>query len=175
VSDVEGGVFLGDGIDPAAARDAVANDGSVVALSGGERISNDELLDAGRGRAGAGGARRRDPRRQRGRGAGQAVVEGANAPVTPAADDVLEEKGVKVLPDILANAGGVTVSYFEWVQNLQQFRWTAERVDEELVRILGDAYAAVRGLATDHGVPMRQAAFMLAIRRVAEAMRLRGI
>jgi glutamate dehydrogenase (NAD(P)+) len=175
VSDVEGAVFMGDGIDPAAAGDAVANDGSVVALSGGERISNDDLLalDVDVLVPAALGGVIHDGNAH----AVQArlVIEGANAPVTPSADAVLEEKGVQVMPDILANAGGVTVSYFEWVQNLQQFRWTAERVDTELVRILGDAYAAVRGLAAEHGVPMRQAAFMLAIRRVAEAMRLRGI
>jgi glutamate dehydrogenase/leucine dehydrogenase len=69
----------------------------------------------------------------------------------------------------------VTVSYFEWVQNLQQFRWSAERVDEELRQVLAAAYGAVRQLAREHGVPLRQAAFMLAIRRVAEAMRMRGI
>ncbi|HEV2149276.1 MAG TPA: Glu/Leu/Phe/Val dehydrogenase dimerization domain-containing protein [Longimicrobiaceae bacterium] len=175
VSDVEGGVFSGDGIDPTRATEAVASDGSVTALGGVERISNEELLELDVDvlvPAALGGV-------IHGRNAGSVrarmVVEGANAPVTPAADEILAGAGVTVLPDILANAGGVTVSYFEWVQNLQQFRWTAARVDEELVRILGAAYEAVRALSAEFGVPLRQAAFMLAIRRVAEAMRLRGI
>ena len=175
VSDVEGGVFSGDGIDPARASEVVASEGSVVGLDGVERISNEALLElevdvlvpAALGGVIHGG--------NAGEVRARMVVEGANAPVTPAADEVLEQNGVLVLPDILANAGGVTVSYFEWVQNLQQFRWTAERVDEELVRILGKAYLEVRATAAEFGVPLRQAAFILAIRRVAEAMRLRGV
>jgi glutamate dehydrogenase (NAD(P)+) len=175
VSDVEGGVFQGDGIDPERARTAAAEEGSVVALEGAERITNEDLLALDVDvlvPAALGGVIRGD--NARGVRA-RLVVEGANAPVTPAADEVLEERGVQVVPDILANAGGVTVSYFEWVQNLQQFRWRAERVDEELVRTLGTAYAAVRAVAEESGVPLRRAAFMLAIRRVAEAMQLRGL
>jgi glutamate dehydrogenase (NAD(P)+) len=175
VSDVAGGVFDGDGLDPAAASRAVERDGSVRGLDGVESISNEELLALEVDvlvPAALGGvihhANARDVR-------ARLVVEGANAPVTPAADVLLEERGTVVVPDILANAGGVTVSYFEWVQNLQQFRWSAERVDEELSAILESAYAGVRGTAEEFGVSLRQAAFMLAIRRVAEAMRLRGI
>jgi glutamate dehydrogenase (NAD(P)+) len=175
VSDVEGGVFCGDGIDPARATETVAADGSVVALPGVERITNDELLalevDVLVPAALGGVIHGRNARDVR----AKLIVEGANAPVTPAADEVLDERGVRVVPDILANAGGVTVSYFEWVQNLQQFRWSAERVDEELVRILGTAYAAVASVRDEYRVPMRQAAFMLAIRDVAEAVRMRGI
>jgi glutamate dehydrogenase (NAD(P)+) len=175
VSDVAGGVFAGDGLDVDAARRTVEADGSVTAMSAVERISNEELLaldvdvlvPAALGDVVHGG-NARDIR-------ARLIIEGANAPVTPAADRILEENGVVVVPDILANAGGVTVSYFEWVQNLQQFRWTAERVDEELVRVLETAYGSVREIADEHRVPLRQAAFMLAIGRVSEAMRLRGV
>jgi glutamate dehydrogenase (NAD(P)+) len=175
VRDGAGDALFGDGLDVDAARRAVEAEGSVTALQGAEPISNDELLaldvdilvPAALGSVIHGG-NASDVR------AGL-IIEGANAPVTPAADALLFEQGVTVVPDILANAGGVTVSYFEWVQNLQQFRWNAERVDEELRQVLATAYGAVHQLAREYGVPLRQAAFMLAIRRVAEAMRMRGI
>ena len=101
------------------------------------------------------------------------IVEGANAPTSPAAHEVLVQRGVLIVPDILANAGGVTVSYFEWVQNIQQFRWQKDRVDQELTDIMRKAYAAVRDVAEEHSIDMRTAAFVLAIRRVGEAAKAR--
>jgi glutamate dehydrogenase (NAD(P)+) len=101
------------------------------------------------------------------------IVEGANAPTSPAAHEALVQRGVLVIPDILANAGGVTVSYFEWVQNIQQFRWKKDRVDQELTDIMRQAYAAVRGMANEKSIDMRTAAFVLAIRRVGEAAKAR--
>jgi glutamate dehydrogenase (NAD(P)+) len=97
------------------------------------------------------------------------VVEGANAPTTPEADEILNEKGVLIVPDILANAGGVTVSYFEWAQNIQQFKWDEERVNAELDKKMARAYASVREVAREYDVDMRTAAFVLAIRRVGRA------
>jgi glutamate dehydrogenase (NAD(P)+) len=88
---------------------------------------------------------------------------------------ILERRRVHILPDILCNAGGVTVSYFEWVQNLQQMTWDAERVDRELERIMHRAYDELRATAEEQDVDMRTAAFMLAIGRVSEAMTLRGL
>jgi len=97
------------------------------------------------------------------------IVEGANAPTSPPAHEVLVERGVLIVPDILANAGGVTVSYFEWVQNIQQFTWNKDRVDQELTARMRKAYAAVREVALENSIDMRTAAFVLAIRRVSEA------
>jgi glutamate dehydrogenase (NAD(P)+) len=97
------------------------------------------------------------------------IVEGANGPTTPAAHEVLVKRGVLVVPDILANAGGVTVSYFEWAQNIQQFRWQKDRVDEELTHKMREAYTAVRDVAEQEDIDMRIAAFVLGIRRVGKA------
>ncbi|NQU09303.1 Glu/Leu/Phe/Val dehydrogenase [bacterium] len=102
------------------------------------------------------------------------VAEGANGPVTPEADRILNEKQITVIPDILANAGGVTVSYFEWVQNRQEFYWTAAKVDEELRAIMNHAYREVAGLAREATCTLREAAYRLAIERVAEAAAGRG-
>ena len=97
------------------------------------------------------------------------IVEGANAPTTPEANEILNNKEILVIPDILANAGGVTVSYFEWAQNIQQFRWDEERVNAELDKKMSRAYNAVREVATEFDIDMRTAAFVLAIRRVGKA------
>jgi len=102
------------------------------------------------------------------------IVEGANAPTSPVAHEILVKRGVLIVPDILANAGGVTVSYFEWVQNIQQFSWQKDRVDQELTDKMRKAYAAVREVVTQHSIDMRTAAFVLAIRRVGEAAMARA-
>ena len=103
-----------------------------------------------------------------------AVVEGANAPITRTADRILAERGVIVVPDVLANAGGVVVSHLEWVQNLQGFYWDVEAVDAHLRQRMERAFADVSRLAVADGIPLRQAAYRLAVSRVAEASRLRG-
>ncbi len=97
------------------------------------------------------------------------IVEGANGPTTPEASQILNDGGVLIVPDILANAGGVTASYFEWAQNIQQFRWDEERVNQELDKKMSRAYRSVREVANEHGIDMRTAAFVLAIRRVGKA------
>jgi len=103
------------------------------------------------------------------------IVEGANGPTTPEADEILNEKGIFIVPDILANAGGVTVSYFEWVQNLQELIWSEEEVLERLTRIMQRGFKEVLEISLSKKIPMRIAALVLGIGRVAEATRLRGI
>jgi glutamate dehydrogenase (NAD(P)+) len=103
------------------------------------------------------------------------VVEGANGPTTPEADAILEERGVIVVPDILANAGGVTVSYFEWVQGLQEFFWDEADINQKLERIMMQAFEQVTAMAHEKRVSLRLAAYLLAVRRVADAVLIRGI
>jgi glutamate dehydrogenase (NAD(P)+) len=127
VSDVEGAIYNPDGLDLAAVRDQLAETGSVVGLEGSESITNEELLELDVDvlvPAALGGVIHA---RNAGRVRARMIVEGANHPLTPEADDIFRDSSTLVVPDIYANAGGVTVSYFEWVQNLQQFRWTAEK------------------------------------------------
>jgi glutamate dehydrogenase (NAD(P)+) len=103
------------------------------------------------------------------------VIEGANGPTTPEADEILNDKGIFLVPDILANTGGVTVSYFEWVQNLQELIWSEEEVLERLTRIMQRGFKEVLDISLSKKIPMRTAALVLGIGRVAEATRLRGI
>jgi glutamate dehydrogenase (NAD(P)+) len=103
------------------------------------------------------------------------ILEGANHPTTPDADVIFHERGAVVLPDIYANAGGVTVSYFEWVQNIQRFRWEESRVNDELERVMQNTWTELASSAKSHNCTFRGAAFALAIARVAKATELRGI
>jgi len=102
------------------------------------------------------------------------IVEGANGPTSSKADSIIYEKGISVVPDILANAGGVTVSYFEWVQNRLGYKWTAERVNRRSDRIMKDAFDNVYRVANEYKVSMRIAAYMVAIDKVAKTYKFRG-
>jgi glutamate dehydrogenase (NAD(P)+) len=175
VSDVNGGVYCTGGLDVSALVDIVRAGGTVVDYDGEhERISNEELLEcdcdvlipAALGEVIDGD----NADRVRAR----VVIEAANYPVTPNGDKILHDRGINVIPDILANAGGVTGSYFEWTQNIQQFVWKEQRFNEELREKLQVAYDATSGFAADRGCTLRQAAFCIGIKRVAQASRLRG-
>ncbi|HZW23421.1 Glu/Leu/Phe/Val dehydrogenase [Noviherbaspirillum sp.] len=103
------------------------------------------------------------------------ILEGANGPTTPAADDILHDKGVLVVPDVIANAGGVTVSYFEWVQDFSSFFWTEDEINQRLTRIMREAFAAVWQLSEEKKVSLRTAAFIVACTRVLQAREMRGL
>ena len=175
VSDVEGGIYNDKGLDIPGLLGHVAQKRPVSEWTGGKRITNEELwtipcewlVPAALGGVITKEANARSIDCK-------VVVEGANEPTTPTADSILEERGIAVLPDFLANAGGVTVSYYEWAQNLQQYRWTHEQVNKELKATITKAYVAVRDLAKEKAVVFRTAAYGIALQRVAEAERLRG-
>ena len=103
------------------------------------------------------------------------VIEGANGPTTTEADDILNDKGVLVLPDVIANAGGVTVSYFEWVQDFSSFFWTEDEINARLVRIMQEAFAGVWAVAQEHKVSLRTATFIVACKRILHAREMRGL
>ena len=103
------------------------------------------------------------------------VIEGANGPTTPEADDILHDRNVLVVPDVIANAGGVTVSYFEWVQDFSSFFWTEDEINARLVRIMKDAFAGVWQVAQDNQVSLRTATFIVACKRILQARELRGL
>ncbi len=176
VTDVKGGVFNGDGLDVDGLTSAVEHEGSVVAYDGAhEDLDGADIFSADVDvlvPAALGGAITGD---NAGDVRARFVVEGANGPTTPVADEILASKGVVVVPDILANAGGVTVSYFEWVQNAQSFRWDADRVKEELSKVMERALDDVLRVADEQGVTLRQAAYIVAVRRVSKAAQLRGL
>jgi glutamate dehydrogenase (NAD(P)+) len=103
------------------------------------------------------------------------ILEGANGPTLPAADDILTDRGVLIVPDVLANAGGVTVSYFEWAQNFSSFFWTEEEINSRLTRIMREAFDAVWQVSQEKKVSMRTATFILACTRVLQAREVRGL
>jgi glutamate dehydrogenase (NAD(P)+) len=176
VSDVGGGVYDGSGLDtagPAPARPQRAPDRG--RLPGTDTISNEELLeldvDVLVPAALEGVLHEENADRVRAR----FVVEGANGPTTPDADEILADNGVLVVPDVLANSGGVAVSYFEWVQDMQAYFWSEDEVNNRLKRLMERAYGEVSALASERKVSMRTAAQMIGVGRVAEAHRTRGL
>jgi glutamate dehydrogenase (NAD(P)+) len=175
VSDSSGGVYNSHGIDVETAIAHKQETGSLTGLKDAEQITDEELLvldcdvlcpcaleqvitsdNADKVKA-------------------KIVCEGANGPTTPAADEILEDKGVLVLPDVLANAGGVVVSYFEWVQGLQEYFWKEVEVNAKLNDIVSRAFDETWDTAQSRKLPMRVAAYGLAVQRVAEATVIRGI
>jgi glutamate dehydrogenase (NAD(P)+) len=174
VSDVRGGAYNPNGLDIPSVFDWSRENGSVVGAPGTETITNEELLELDVDVLVPAALDRVINEGNAGRVRARIVLEAANHPVTPAADNILHEAGKVVVPDILANAGGVTVSYFEWVQNIQQFRWQEDQVNAELKKTMSRAWKNVHGRATVDGIPLRLAAFAIALEKVEYADRLRG-
>ncbi|MNR81223.1 Glutamate dehydrogenase [compost metagenome] len=175
VSDVFGGIYNPNGIDIAAAMQYSKANGSLTGYPDADPISNEDLLflpvdmlipaalgdvitEANADKVKA-----------------EFIVEGANGPITPAADAILEKKGVTVVPDILANAGGVVVSYFEWVQGMSQLFWSEEEVNDRMRRIMTRAFSQVSTLVTSKDLTFRMGAYSMGVGRIAEALKVRGL
>jgi glutamate dehydrogenase (NAD(P)+) len=175
ISDVSGGYYRAEGINVPQALQHAREHKSLKGFKDAERVSNEELLELdvellvpaalGGVITGANAPKIKAP----------LIIEAANQPVWPDADEVFDQRGTMVLPDILANAGGVTVSYFEWVQNRQHYSWGINRVRQELDSVMSTAFERVWALAQERKVSLRTAAYMLGIGRVSRATVLGGI
>jgi len=175
VSDSKGGIYSPRGFDPKEVLTYKEKTGSVVGFPGTKRISNEEILEMDVDVLAPCALENAITQENAPRVKAKIVAEGANGPTTPEADDILFKRGIMVLPDILANGGGVTVSYFEWVQNIMEFFWTKAEVDKRLEDHMVTAFERVWEMKGKQKVDMRQAAYMVAISRVAEAYKVRGI
>ncbi len=174
ISDVRGGIYRREGLDPHAVEAHRNATGSVVGFPGTTPVSNDALLELAVDILVPAALENQITARNADRIQAKIIGEGANGPTLPAADQILFEKKVVVLPDVLANAGGVTVSYFEWAQNIEGYYWSLETVNERLNEVMVRSYSAIRDLGRERQVHLRTAAYILAFDRVVEAMRARG-
>ena len=175
VQDHSGSIHRASGIDVPALLAYVAKNGSVAGFAEAEAMANDEfwgvdcdiLIPAAlESQINEGNAHRIKARM---------IIEGANGPTTTAADDILHDRGVLVLPDVIANAGGVTVSYFEWVQDFSSYFWSEDEINARLVKIMKEAFGAVWQMAQDKGVSLRTATFIVACTRILHAREMRGL
>tara|TARA_A100001037_G_C15154139_1_gene642537 strand:+ start:12180 stop:13445 length:1266 start_codon:yes stop_codon:yes gene_type:complete len=174
VSDAKGGVYNSKGLDIKALFTHVNDSGFVDGFKGAEHIANEELLELNCDVLVPAAIDRVINAQNAGNVKASLVVEAANHPLTPEADDILANNGIIVLPDILVNAGGVVVSYFEWTQNLYQYRWSEERVNTELRDVMSTAYKAVKAESRRNKISMREAALIVGIIRVARVVEMRG-
>jgi glutamate dehydrogenase (NAD(P)+) len=175
ISDVTGGYYRAEGLDIGAAiRHSLDHQLTLRDFRGGDRITNEQLLALDVDVLVPAAVGNVIHRENVDTIQAPIIIEAANAPLRPEADKILYERGTVVLPDILANAGGVTASYFEWVQNRQYYHWSLDRVRQELDAVLARAFEDIWDVARQHHVSLRQAAFMTAIRRVWRATQLEG-
>jgi glutamate dehydrogenase (NAD(P)+) len=173
-SDQYGAVHSSDGIDAFKLADHLKEGGKVPEFEGADEMSHADLFQCDSDLlipAALGGMIHE---RNADKVSAKVVLEGANSPTTPKADQILADNGVHVIPDVMANAGGVVVSYFEWVQNMQHLRWDEEDVNGRLRKIMRRAYQDVKQKAEERDIPMRPAAYELGIERVLDASRTRG-
>jgi glutamate dehydrogenase (NAD(P)+) len=175
ISDVSGAYYNPDGLNiEEAIKFRDGNNGTLEGYKGGKKISNAELLELDVTVLVPAAMEDQITEENADRIKAKLIVEGANGPTSASADDILNKKGVMVVPDILANAGGVTVSYFEWVQNRLGYYWTEERVYRRADRVMKTAFEGVYTAAQKHNIPMRIAAYVVAIQKVAEVETMRG-
>jgi glutamate dehydrogenase/leucine dehydrogenase len=175
VSDSKGGIYSEKGFDPKEVLAFKERTGSVVGFPGTKEVTNEALLELDVVILAPCALEGVLTSENASRVKAKIIAEGANGPTTPDADDLFHKRGILLIPDILANGGGVTVSYFEWVQNLSEFFWTKSDVDEKLEGIMMSAFGRVWDMRESKKVDMRQAAYMVAINRVVEAYKWRGI
>jgi glutamate dehydrogenase (NAD(P)+) len=177
ISDSKGGIYNERGLNVSTVLDCKKRYSCLITpdASGGDEITNGELLELDCDILVPSALENQITHKNASKIRPKIIAEGANGPTTPKADEILHDRGIFVVPDILANAGGVTVSYFEWVQNLQNLLWSEEEISERLMRIMRRSFAEVLNISQREKVDMRTAALMLGIGRVAEAQKLRGI
>lgn len=179
VSDVSGGLYCPDGLDIPEIIDYLsAKKGNLLKDYKKENVShitNEELLELNTTLLVPAALENQIHEGNADKIRAKVIVEGANGPTTVEADEILEKKGILLVPDILANAGGVVVSYFEWVQNIQSVSWSEEHVNEQLKTIMGQAFNAVWNIASEKKVSLRTGAYLIAVKRVVDAKNMRGI
>lgn len=175
ISDISGGYYNKNGIDIPAAIKYVDENNSLEGFESADKITNEELLQMECDVLIPAAKEDQISRHNAANINARIISEGANGPVTANADSILEDKGIMVIPDILANAGGVTVSYFEWVQDRQGYFWTEERVNRRLNRMMRNAFDNLFKVSEDYEVTLRQAAYVYGINKVATTLRMRGI
>jgi len=175
ISDISGGYYNPKGIDIPAAIDHVSRNRTLEGFGGGDRITNQELLELDCEVLIPAAREDQITIKNAHKIKAKIIAEGANGPTTARADKILDERGIFVIPDILANAGGVTVSYFEWVQNRMGYFWSESDVNQRLERIMLESFEAVLKTAKKYGVSNRIGAYILGVDRVAKVVRARGI
>ncbi len=177
ISDSKGGVYNKKGLNVSSVLDCKKKYSCVITpkVKNGDEVTNEELLELHCDILVPSALENQITPKNAPKIKAKIIAEGANGPTTPEADEILHDRGIFMVPDILANSGGVTVSYFEWVQNLQELLWNEEEISERLTRILRKSFAEVLNISQKKKVDMRTAALILGIGRVAEAQKLRGI
>ncbi|MCU0463576.1 MAG: Glu/Leu/Phe/Val dehydrogenase [Anaerolineae bacterium] len=174
VSDIQGGIYNANGLHIPSVMEHQTIYGTVVGFPGAESVSNSELLEVPCDVLIPAALENQITEKNADKIKAKFVIEGANGPTTPEADDILNGRGVTVVPDVLANAGGVIVSYFEWVQDLQAFFWSEDEIFRKMDPFLIRAYEVTTRMSEEKGIDMRTAAQVTAIKRVAEALKTRG-
>lgn len=174
ISDSKGGIYNEQGLKVDAVFNFKAKNGTVVGFPGAKVLTNEEILEQECDILIPAALENQINEKNANRIKTKLILEGANGPTTPEADEMLYKRGVMVVPDILANAGGVSVSYFEWIQNLQGYYWSKEEVFDKLDKLLVKAFNKVYETYEEYKIDMRMAAYVRAVSRVAEAMKIRG-
>ncbi|WJF89853.1 Glu/Leu/Phe/Val dehydrogenase [Paraburkholderia bonniea] len=175
VQDHTGTIFRESGIDAIALSEHVAQTGGVGGFAGADAITSDEFWTVESDILIPAALENQITEKNASKIKTKIVVEGANGPTTTAADDILHDKGILVIPDVVANAGGVTVSYFEWVQDFSSFFWTEDEINQRLERVMREAFAAVWQVSSEQKVSVRTAAFIVACTRILQAREMRGL